>query len=422
MPSLVGKSVLLIISGGIAAYKSLELIRLLRKNGASVRCVLTKGGSEFVTPLSVAALSEHPVYTDLFSLKDESEMGHIRLSREADLIVVAPASANLLSKMANGIADDLASTTLLASNKPIMVAPAMNPEMWAKPATQRNIDTLRKDGVYIVDPAHGEMACGETGRGRMIEATEILQSIENFLEASSPLSCFSALVTSGPTYEPIDPVRFIGNRSSGKQGHAIATALARAGATVTLVTGPVSLPDPVGVQTIHVETAHDMRDACLNALPSDLAVCAAAVADWRVKAPSEHKMKKQAGSAPLALTFTENPDILAIISSHQNRPKLVIGFAAETENARAAAQEKLIRKGCDWIIANQVGKTENPVFGTDHNQVTLVTRSICDDWPPLSKQEVAARLVDAIINHIKNTGSDQNDNAATGHPNFSTAV
>lgn len=409
MTNLAGKSVLLVISGGIAAYKSLELIRLLKKSRAEVRCILTKGGSEFVTPLSVSALSEHPVYTDLFSLKDESEMGHIRLSREADVIVVAPASANLMAKLANGIADDLASTTLLASNKPVFVAPAMNPEMWAKPSTQRNIDTLRTDGIRFIGPAAGEMACGETGLGRMVEPEEIFDALVSYFKADAPLAGKRVVVTSGPTYEPIDPVRFIGNRSSGKQGHAIAEALARAGADVTLVTGPVSLADPAGVRTIHVETASEMLAACQSALPADITVCAAAVADWRVQNAADHKMKKRAGAEPPTLSFTENPDILAEISKSSSRPALVVGFAAETEDVIKAAQEKLVHKGCDWILANQVGKTDNPVFGTDHNQVTLVSRSNCDDWPPLSKKEVAARLVEAMIAHFKDTGTKHDD-------------
>jgi len=400
---LAGRSVLLVISGGIAAYKSLELIRLLRKGGAEVRCILTKGGSEFITPLSVSALSEHPVYTDLFSLKDESEMGHIRLSREADLILVAPSSADLMAKMANGIADDLASTTLLASNKPIMVAPAMNPEMWAKASTQRNIETLKQDGVTFIGPASGEMACGETGLGRMVEAEDLFDAICSYFAVSAPLAGYRALVTSGPTYEPIDPVRFIGNRSSGKQGHAIAAALRRAGADVTLVTGPVALPHPVGVRTIHIETAAEMLAACEAVLPCDIAVCAAAVADWRVENAADHKMKKRAGAMPPTLNFTENPDILATISAHKTRPQLVIGFAAETEDAVSSAREKLVRKGCDWILANQVGTTENPAFGADSNQVTLVTRSTTDPWPTLAKNEVAERLVERIVNFMKET-------------------
>ncbi len=409
MSRLVGRTVLLVISGGIAAYKALELIRLLRKDGAQVRCILTKGGSEFVTPLSVSALSEHPVYTDLFSLKDESEMGHIRLSREADLVVVAPASADLLAKMANGLADDLASTTLLASNRPILVAPAMNPEMWAKASTKRNISTLRHDGITVVGPASGEMACGETGLGRMLEPPELLETICAALDASAPLAGRTALVTSGPTFEAIDPVRYIGNRSSGKQGHAIAAELARFGAKVTLVSGPVALPDPVGVHTIHVESADDMLAACMKALPADIAVCAAAVADWKIDAPSLQKIKKGAGSMPPTLSFSENPDILASISQNAQRPTLVVGFAAETENVIANSQEKLLRKGCDWIVANQVGTSENPGFGVDHNQVTLVTRTTSENWPSLPKEDVARRLADAIASQLNVTGMTSND-------------
>lgn len=409
MSRLNGRIVLLVISGGIAAYKALELIRLLRKDGARVRCILTKGGAEFVTPLSVSALSEHPVYTDLFSLKDESEMGHIRLSREADLVVVAPASADLLAKMANGLADDLASTTLLASNRPILVAPAMNPEMWAKASTKRNISTLRHDGVMVIGPASGEMACGETGLGRMIEPPEILDEICRALDAHAPLAGRTALVTSGPTFEPIDPVRFIGNRSSGKQGHAIAAELARLGASVTLIAGPVALPDPIGVHTIHVESADQMLAACLGALPADIAVCAAAVADWKVSSPHTRKIKKSAGSMPPQFDFSENPDILATLSGSPQRPSLVVGFAAETEQPVANAQEKLLRKGCDWIVANQVGTSENPGFGVDHNQVTLVTRTTSEDWPSLPKEDVARRLVDAIASHLNVTGMTPHD-------------
>ncbi|MDY0028312.1 MAG: bifunctional phosphopantothenoylcysteine decarboxylase/phosphopantothenate--cysteine ligase CoaBC [Pseudobdellovibrionaceae bacterium] len=409
MINLAGKSILLVISGGIAAYKALELIRLLRKSRAEVRCILTEGGAEFVTALSVSALSEHPVYTDLFSLKDESEMGHIRLSREADVIVIAPASADLMAKMANGIADDLASTTLLASNKPIFAAPAMNPEMWEKPSTQRNIETLRADGIRFIGPASGEMACGETGLGRMIEPEEIFEAVSSYLKIDAPLAGKKVLVTSGPTYEPIDPVRFIGNRSSGKQGHAIAAALTRAGADVTLVTGPVALSDPPSARTIHIETATEMLAACQSILPVDIAICAAAVADWRVENAASNKIKKQAGSNGLSLSFAENPDILAEISKSPNRPALVIGFAAETQDVIKSAQEKLVRKGCDWILANQVGKTDNPVFGTDHNQVTLVSRSNCDEWPPLSKKEVSSRLVEAIISHFNDTGINKDD-------------
>lgn len=395
------RSILLIISGGIAAYKSLELIRLFKKTGTAVRVILTKGGEQFVTPLSVSALSEHPVYTDLWSLKDESEMGHIRLSREADLIIVAPASANLIAKMANGIADDLASTTLLASNKPIMISPAMNPEMWAKPSTQRNLETLKQDGIHIIAPNVGDMACGETGTGRMPEATELFKAAEDFFLNNQPLSGKTAIVTSGPTYEPIDPVRFIGNRSSGKQGHAIAAELAKQGASVTLVTGPVSIAAPHGVRTISIETAEDMKLAVTNALPADIFVGAAAVADWRVETPSVQKMKKRVGQTAPELKFTENPDILATVSTHPNRPSLVIGFAAETEDVLNYARAKLVKKGCDWIVANQVGKDANPVFGADDNQVTLITRTTTENWPSASKTDVAKMLVNKIVEDLK---------------------
>lgn len=416
MSRLAGKTVLLIISGGIAAYKSLELIRLLKKAGVNILPILTKGGEQFVTPLSVSALAEHAVYTDLWSLKDENEMGHIRLSREADLIVVAPASANFLAKMAQGIADDLASTTLLAANKPVMAFPAMNPEMWANPATQRNIDILKSDGIHIINPSSGAMACGEIGTGRLPEATEMFSAIESFLTSVGKLTGRKAIVTSGPTYEAIDPVRFIGNHSSGKQGHAIAAALAREGADVTLITGPVSLPDPEGVKTIHITSADDMLAAVTKSLPADIAVCAAAVSDWKVENAQSHKMKKRHSDEAPRLNLTENPDILAAISKSANRPQLVIGFAAETENAVKNAQEKLLKKGCDWILANQVGKTEFPVFGDDNNQVTLVTRTTTNDWPILNKKDVASRLVAAIIDEFSKGHSNDTErkNGSTG--------
>lgn len=400
--TLLTRSILLIISGGIAAYKSLELIRLLKKSGATVRVILTKGGQQFVTPLSVSALSEHPVYTDLWSLKDESEMGHIRLTREADLIFVAPASANLLAKMANGIADDLASTTLLASNKPIMVSPAMNPEMWANPSTQRNIKTLKEDGIQIISPNTGEMACGETGMGRMPEAEELFAAIQNHFTTNLPLAGKKAVVTSGPTYEPIDPVRFIGNRSSGKQGHAIAAELSKAGAEVTLISGPVSIPPPSGVHLVQVETAEQMKNATLNALPADIFVGAAAVADWRINGAADQKIKKDESGHFPKLDFTENEDILALISKHNQRPNLVVGFAAETENLLTHAKSKLLKKGCDWIVANQVGKSGNPVFGSDINQVTLLTRTTTEDCPPSTKIEVAKMLVTKMIEEFSN--------------------
>lgn len=396
---LSGKKILLIISGGIAAYKALELIRGLKKSGASVRCVLTKGGSQFVTPLTVAALTEEAVYDDLWSLKDETEMGHIRLSRDADLVVVAPASANLIAQMAHGLAEDLASTTLLATNRPVMVCPAMNPMMWQHAATQTNLDTIRnREGVSVMMPAEGEMACGETGMGRLPEAEEILNKVIKHFQTNKPLAGLKALVTSGPTFEPIDPVRFIGNRSSGKQGHAIAQALSDAGAAVTLVSGPVSIPDPQGVKVIHIETARDMLAVCENALPADITVCAAAVSDWRVESSAENKIKKGADKAPPALKLIENPDILKTISTHTQRPALVVGFAAETENLIENAKSKLDRKSCDWILANNVAETE--IFGSDQNHVYLVANNETTEWPQSSKETIARDLVQEMIRHF----------------------
>lgn len=395
---LSGKNILLIISGGIAAYKALELIRLLKKAGAEVRCILTAGGQQFITPLSVASLSGQQCYTDLWSLKDETEMGHIRLSREADLVVVAPASADLIARMAQGRADDLAATTLLATDKDILIAPAMNVRMWTNAATQANISLLESRGIHRVGPGDGEMACGEFGPGRMADPEDILQAIIGKLSASLSLRGVRALVTSGPTYEPLDAVRFIGNRSSGKQGHAIAAALAARGAIVTLVTGPVALPDPSGVHTIHVETAADMLKACTESLPVDVAVCAAAVGDWSAKALHPGKIKKQPGKAPPDLQLKENPDILATISRGATRPKLVIGFAAETENLVAAASAKRLAKGCDWIVANDVGR--DAIFGTDQNRVVLIKGDSTEEWPLMSKQEVAEKLAGQIASSL----------------------
>ncbi len=388
---LTGKRVLLIVSGGIAAYKSLELIRRLREKGAKVRCILTKAGAEFVTPLSLSALSEDKVYGELFSLTDEAEMGHIQLSRDADLLVVAPATANILAKMAQGRADDLATTALLATDKPVLVAPAMNVRMWEHAATQANITALKQRGILTVGPNEGDMACGEFGFGRLAEPQEILAAIEAALDAPRSLSGLRALVTSGPTHEPIDPVRYIANRSSGKQGHAIATALARHGAETTLVSGPSRLPDPAGVKTLHVETAEEMLAACRAALPVEIAVCAAAVADWRVAAAAQQKLKKN-GGAPSALELAQNPDILAELSqSGANRPALVIGFAAETENVVEQGRAKLMRKGCDWILANDVAPGTG-TFGGDDNRIHLITAGGEDPWPMMTKAEVAERL------------------------------
>jgi phosphopantothenoylcysteine decarboxylase/phosphopantothenate--cysteine ligase len=392
---------LLIISGGIAAYKSLELIRLLRKDGANVRCILTSGGEKFVTPLSVSALSENPVYTDLWSLKDESEMGHIRLSREADLIVIAPASANMLARMAQGLADDLASTTLLAANKPILAAPAMNQMMWSNPATQANVHTLRGRGIHFIGPESGDMACGETGAGRMSEAIAIFAAINAHFGAAQPLKGKRALVTSGPTYEPLDPVRFLGNRSSGKQGHAVAAALRDAGAEVTLVSGPVSLPDPKGVRTVHVETAQQMFDACIAALPADIAVCSAAVSDWAPAQVSAGKMKKSKDRNPPEINLRENPDILGTIAqTGPGRPALVVGFAAETGDLIEEAKGKRARKGCDWVVANDV--SGNKVFGSDMNTVHVVSATGVESWPEAGKDEVARRLVERIAAFFEN--------------------
>jgi phosphopantothenoylcysteine decarboxylase/phosphopantothenate--cysteine ligase len=393
---LHGKRVLLIISGGIAAYKSLELIRLLRKNGLAVRCILTRGGAQFVTPLSVSALTEDKVYTDLFSLTDEAEMGHIRLSREADLVVVAPASADILAKMAQGLADDLASTTLLATDKPVMVAPAMNVRMWQHDATRANLTALLERGVRIIGPDEGDMACGEFGPGRLAEPDEIASVITAYFGDSSPLAGRRALVTSGPTHEPIDPVRYIANRSSGRQGHAIAAALARHGAATTLVSGPTNLPDPAGVDVVHIETAQQMLDACQAALPADVAVCAAAVADWRVDTAAKQKVKKIKGKLP-TLNMTENPDVLATLSAAGNaRPQLVIGFAAETENIVANAQAKRENKGCDWLLANDVSP-ESGTFGGADNTIHLISADGVEDWPRMSKEDVAERLAERIV-------------------------
>jgi len=398
-----GKRILLIIAGGIAAYKSLELIRRLGDQGGRVRCILTAAGARFVTPLAVASLSGERVFGDLFSLTDDAEMGHIRLSREADLVVVAPATADLIAKMAHGLADDLASTTLLATDKPVLIAPAMNPQMWEHAATRRNVATLSGDGIRMVGPNPGDMACGETGLGRMAEPDEIIAAIEALLQpAARPLQGIRALVTSGPTQEAIDPVRFIANRSSGKQGHAIAAALASAGADVTLVSGPVHEPDPQGVRIVRVESALQMLEACQAAGPIDVAVCAAAVADWRVAEPNVHKVKRQAG--PPTLPLRENPDILkTLASAGPSRPRLVIGFAAETEDVVANARGKLASKGCDWIVANDVS-AEQVVFGGVNNTVHLIRSDAePEPWPRLAKAEVASRLVARIVAHLRGT-------------------
>jgi phosphopantothenoylcysteine decarboxylase/phosphopantothenate--cysteine ligase len=396
---LAGKRILLIIGGGIAAYKSLDLIRRLKERGAAVTPVLTRAGTEFVTPLSVSALAGGKVHTDLFDLTDEAEMGHIQLSRVADLIVVAPATADLMAKMAQGRADDLASTLLLATDTRVLIAPAMNVRMWTHPATVRNLATLAGDGVRVVGPNEGDMACGEFGPGRMAEPLEIVAAIEAAL-ADGPLRGKHILVTSGPTHEPIDPVRYIANRSSGAQGTAIAQALAALGARVTFVTGPASVPSPPGVAVVPVETAQEMLAAVIAALPADAAIFAAAVADWRVENASDHKMKKTATGAPPALQFAENPDILAMVSKGSPRPRLVVGFAAETDDVIAYATQKLARKGCDWIIANDV-RPETGIMGGTDNAVTLISANGPDPWPRMTKDAVARKLAARIAEALQ---------------------
>lgn len=390
---LAGKRILLIIGGGIAAYKALELIRLLRGQGASVTPVLTRAGAEFVTPLSVAALSGEPLHQDLFDLTTEAEMGHIQLSRAADLVVVAPCTADLMAKMAQGHATDLASTLLMATDKRVLIAPAMNVRMWEHPATQRNLATLTGDGILTIGPDIGDMACGEHGPGRMAEPAAILAAIDTAL-SDGPLKGRHILVTSGPTHEPIDPVRYIANRSSGQQGSALAAALRDLGAQVSFVTGPASTPPPAGVTVIRVDTAQQMLEAVQSALPADAAIFAAAVADWRVKNEAGQKMKKIAGALP-TLEFAENPDILATISHHAQRPPLVVGFAAETESVIAHAQAKRLRKGCDWIIANDVSPATG-IMGGAENAVHLITADSVEDWPRLPKAEVARRIAARI--------------------------
>jgi phosphopantothenoylcysteine decarboxylase/phosphopantothenate--cysteine ligase len=399
---LAGKNILLIISGGIAAYKSLDLIRRMRERGASVTPVMTQAASEFVTPLSVSALAGVQVYQDLFDLTAETDMGHIQLSRSADLIVVAPASADLMAKMANGLATDLASTLLLATDTPVLIAPAMNVRMWDHPATQRNLAQLIADGVHIVGPNPGDMACGEYGPGRMSEPMEIIDAIAAHF-APHPLEGHKVLVTSGPTHEPIDPVRYIANRSSGAQGTAIAAALRDLGADVRFVTGPADVPPPNGVHVIQVESAQDMFDAVKANLDVSCAIFAAAVADWRVENASGSKIKKQNGSLP-ELSLTENPDILAHVAQlgTDARPPLVIGFAAETDDVIENANVKRVRKGCDWIVANDVSP-ETGIMGGSENQVILVTEQGADQWPRLSKGEVAAKLAERIADEILGT-------------------
>jgi phosphopantothenoylcysteine decarboxylase/phosphopantothenate--cysteine ligase len=396
------KRVLLIIGGGIAAYKSLDLIRRLKERNVHVRVILTKAAQQFVTPLSAGALVGERVFTDLFDQDSEFDVGHIRLARETDLIVVAPATADLIAKMANGLADDLASAVLLATRAKVLLAPAMNPQMWAAKATQRNLAQLAADGIDTVGPNEGEMAeANERGLGRMAEPLEIAAAAEKLLKPQGPLTGKRVLITSGPTHEPIDPVRYIANRSSGKQGHAIAAAAAAAGADVTLVSGPVNVPDPQGVSVTHVESARDMLAAVEKALPADVAIFAAAVADWRVANAGKEKIKKAPGARTPELSLTENPDILAAVAQRKsNRPKLVIGFAAETQNVLGNARAKLAKKGCDWIVANDVSP-QTGIMGGDRNTVTLVTDDGAENWPPQSKEDVARMLVARIADALK---------------------
>ncbi len=396
---LAGKHVLLIIGGGIAAFKSLDLIRRLRERGATVTPVLTKAAEEFVTPLSASALAAQKVYRDLFDLTDEAEMGHIELSRAADLVVVAPATADLMAKMAGGHANDLASTLLMATDKRVLVAPAMNVRMWEHPATQRNAATLKSDGILFVGPDEGDMACGEYGPGRMSEPLAIVAAIEDAL-LDGPLKGKHVLVTSGPTHEPIDPVRYIANRSSGAQGTAIARSLSALGARVTFVTGPADAPPPAGVDVVKVQTAREMLEAVQNALPADAAVFAAAVADWRVTTASDSKIKKGKDGTP-SLEFAENPDILATVSQmKKGRPGLVVGFAAETDDVIANATAKRKRKGCDWIVANDVSPSTGIMGGTE-NAVTVIEEADVEEWPRMSKSQVASRIAARISEALK---------------------
>ncbi|MDE2181681.1 MAG: bifunctional phosphopantothenoylcysteine decarboxylase/phosphopantothenate--cysteine ligase CoaBC [Alphaproteobacteria bacterium] len=391
------KSIVLIIGGGIAAYKSLELIRRLKERGIGTRAVLTEAAAEFVTPLSVSALSGHKVYADMFSLTDESEMGHIQLSRSADLVVVAPATADLMARHAAGLANDLATTTLLATDKAVLMAPAMNVRMWRHPATQRSLKALKADGVSFVGPEDGEMACGEFGPGRMAEPETIADAIERLLSAKGSLAGFKALVTAGPTHEPLDPVRFLTNRSSGKQGYAIAAALALAGAETTLVSGPAEIAPPRVARLLRVETAREMLAACESVLPVDVAVFTAAVADWRPDIAANNKIKKAEGGPP-TLKLVANPDVLSTLAHGTRRPGLVIGFAAETENVLAHAMEKRLKKGCDWIVANDVGAPG--VMGGDRNTVHLITSEGTESWPEMDKADVATRLAARIAERL----------------------
>ncbi|MEC8316708.1 MAG: bifunctional phosphopantothenoylcysteine decarboxylase/phosphopantothenate--cysteine ligase CoaBC [Pseudomonadota bacterium] len=399
---LLNKRILLIVGGGIAAYKTPELVRQLVKEGADVQCLLSKSASEFVTALTLASVSGNKVYQNLFDLTDETEMGHIQLSRNADLVLVAPATADLTAKMAQGFANDLASTALLATDKPVMIAPAMNVRMWLHDATLRNLETLKNDGIAIINPNEGDMACGETGPGRMAEPLEIMEAVAEALMPKGPLKGLKALITAGPTHEPIDPVRYIANRSSGKQGYAIAEAIAGLGAETLLVSGPVNLPDPEGVRVIRVETALEMAAACEEALPSQIAIMTAAVADWRMTESAQEKIKKNTDNTTPSLDLTENPDILAGLVAHTLRPDLIVGFAAETEQVMDHARAKFTRKGCDWLMANNVSP-DTGVMGGDFNTIHFLTQTSEESWEMLSKQDVALRLADKIADYFLET-------------------
>ena len=423
MDILENRHILLIIGGGIAAYKTPALIRALQSKGAQLRCILTKGGAEFVTPLTLASLSGNKIYQNLFDLTDEVDMGHIQLSRAADIVLVAPATADLMSKMAQGLANDLASTTLLATDKPVMIAPAMNMYMWSHPATQRNMALLQKDGIQLIGPTVGDMACGEEGLGRMSEPEAIVEAVIDFFATQNkrpqdlPLTGRRALVTAGPTHELIDPVRYITNYSSGKQGFAIAREIAKLGAQTQLISGPVQLADPENITTKRVETAHQMLAACEAALPCDIAIMTAAVADWRVAHPPNQKLKKTAKPTPPEIILAENPDILAHLGSHKKRPHLLIGFAAETECLLEQARAKRARKKCDWIIANQISPTNN-IMGGDENSVFFLSDEVEEEWDKMSKQHVAAKLAGRIASYFatqQKQAETENDNKHNKH-------
>lgn len=401
------KTILLVIGGGIAAYKSLELIRGLKKRGLNVRAILTDGGAQFITPLSVSSLTGEKTYTNLFSLTDEEEMGHIQLTREADLIIIAPATADLMAKMANGLANDLASTALLANKSPLMLCPAMNVEMWNKSSTQNNVESLQKEGAIIIDPEEGDMACGEYGPGRLAEVDTILSKVDSFfLNKPNPLTGKKILITAGPTIEALDPVRYIANRSSGKQGYAIAQSLFQLGADITLVSGPTGLPKPQGIKVIGVESADEMLKACKKALPSDVIICVAAVSDWKSSSPATEKIKKTSKGLP-EIKLQENPDILKELSKNKTEgTNLIIGFAAETENLIENAKTKRQKKGCDWIVANDVSSGTD-VMGGENNKVFLVTKDNVEDWPKALKTDVANLLADRIVDHFKDKSNDK---------------